>query len=459
MKNILIVDDDLTSLISLKKVLEDTGYGVMTVSNGEEALKKFADFKFDVLLTDLMMPGIDGIELTKRALLLDSEIVVILITAFGSLKTAVEAMNMGAYSYLTKPLDHKELLLTISRGLEYKSLKQENMLLKRELEKNESNAVFLSENKKIKEILHDAKLVAQSDSTVLIIGDDGTGKEHLARFIHEHSLRKDHKFISISCLSMPKTLLESEIFGHQKGSFDGALENHKGYMETADSGTIFIDDIQALDPLMQVKLLNVLENRTFSRKGSSKLTATNARIIVASKDNLKDLADQGKFNRDLYFKVNVFEFTLPSLKERPEDVILYFQKFIKEFAVKNKKHIKEISPEVKKALVNHSWPGNLTELKNVSERMSILAKNGVITVDLLPHNISKREDTLELLPSKDFNESKHALIKSFETVFIKKYLKLNNGNVTATARDINFHPVTLRQKISKLGINPREFKQ
>lgn len=459
MKNILIVDDELTSLISLKKVLEETGYGVMTVSNGEEALKKFADFKFDILLTDLKMPGIDGIELTERALKLDSDIVVILITAFGSLKTAIEAMNLGAYSYLTKPLNHKELLLIISRGLEYRSLKKENMLLKQELDKNENNAVFLSENKKIKEILHDAKLVAQSDSTVLIKGEDGTGKEHLARFIHEHSQRKDHKFISISCSSIPKTLLESELFGHQKGSFDGALDDHKGYFETAENGTIFIDEIQVMDPLMQVKLLNLLENANFSRKGSNKSIATNARVILSSKNNLKELAEEGKFNKDLYYKINVFEFSLPSLKDRPEDVILYFQKFVKDFAAKNKKNIKDISADVKKALVNHSWPGNITELKNVSERMSILAKNGSITVDLLPHNISKREDTLELLPSKDFNESKHALIKNFETIFIKKYLKLNKGNVTATARDINFHPVTLRQKISKLGINPREFKQ
>jgi DNA-binding NtrC family response regulator len=458
-KNILIVDDELTSLISLKKVLEEAGYGVMTVPDGEEALKKFEDYKFDVLITDLKMPGMDGIELTQRALTLDSDIIVLLITAYGSFKTAVEALNRGAYSYLSKPVDKKELLLTIERGLEHRSLKKENLLLKKELERSENGAVFLTENKKIKEILHDAKLVAQSDSTVYISGEDGTGKEHLARYIHENSNRKDHKFFNINCSSIPAILLESELFGHEKGSFDGALDEHKGYLETAESGTIFIDEIDSLNPLMQVKLLGVLENASYTRKGSIKSIATNARIIVSSREDLKTLAENGKFNKDLYFKINVFEFHLPSLKERPEDVILYFQKFLKEFSLRNKKNIKDVSPEVKKALVNHTWPGNITELKNVTERMVILCKDSSISADLLPQSISKKEETLELLPTKDFNENKHALIKNFETIFIKKYLKINKGNVTATAREINFHPVTLRQKISKLGINPREFKQ
>src|SRR5690606_22991040 len=210
------------------------------------------------------------------------------------------------------------------------------LLLKKELERSENGAVFLTDNKKIKEILHDAKLVAQSDSTVYISGEDGTGKEHLAKYIHENSIRKDHKFFTISCSSIPSILLESELFGHEKGSFDGALEDHKGYLETAESGTIFIDEIDCLSPLMQVKLLGVLENGSYSRKGSIKNIATNARIIVSSREDLRTLAESGKFNKDLYFKINVFEFHLPSLKERPEDVMLYFQKFLKEYSIDRK---------------------------------------------------------------------------------------------------------------------------
>ena len=459
MKKILIVDDELTSLISLRKVLEESGYDVTTVANGEGALRKFDSEKFNVLVTDLIMPGIDGIELTKRAIELDPEIIIILITAYGSIKTAIDVMSFGAYSYLTKPVDHEELLLTINRGIDYASLKKENIMLKQELEKSDNSSEFLTENKKIKEILHDAALVAQSDSVVLIVGDDGTGKEHLARFIHVHSNRKDHKFISINCASIPKILLESELFGHEKGAFDGATEMHKGYFEAAENGTIYLDEISALDPMMQVKLLEVLENRSFQRMGSNKAIPTGARIIVSSSRDLRSLAEEGKFNKDLYYKLDVFEFKMPSLKDRPEDVMLYFQKFLKEFSGRNKKPIKEVSAEVKKALINHPWPGNVAELKNVSERMAILAKDGIITADLLPSSIMRREEVLEILPTKDFNENKHALIKNFETIFIKKYLKLNNGNVTATAREINFHPVTLRQKISKLGINPREFKR
>ena len=276
MKNILIVDDELTSQISIKKILEDTGYGVMAVSSGSEGLSKFKDIKFDVLITDLKMPDVDGIELTKEVLKRDRDIVVILITAYGSIRSAVEALRYGAYDYLPKPVDKNELLITIRRGLERVALIKENELLKQELGKVEKACEFLTENSKLKEVLHDAKLVARSDSTVLITGADGTGKEVLARYIHENSLRKEHKFVSVNCATIPKVLLESELFGHNKGSFKGAAEEHKGYFEIAEEGTIFLDEIGSIDPLLQIKLLNAIKERKFTRIGSNKAQSTNA---------------------------------------------------------------------------------------------------------------------------------------------------------------------------------------
>ncbi|HCA42716.1 MAG TPA: Fis family transcriptional regulator [Bacteroidetes bacterium] len=458
MRKILVVDDENTSQQIIKRVLESADNEVTLVSDGFEALTKMKKIKYDVIVTDLNMPDMNGIELTKKALEIDSDIIIILITAYGTIKSAVEAIRIGAFDYLTKPVDKKELLLSIDKGIERLSLIKENILLKYELDKVEDKQEFLTDNEQLKMLLTEVKKVSNSDSTVLITGETGTGKELLAKYIHFHSPRRKQHFVVVNCASIPKQSLESELFGHLAGSFEGASRDLKGYFEIAENGTIFLDEIGKIDPLVQIKILRVLKDKQFSRIGDSKTQTTNARIIVSTSDNLEGLIREGKFIQDLYYRINVFDFHLTPLRERPDDIIYYFKRFVKEFSERNNKVIKDISSEVKKMLLNYTWPGNVTELKNIAERCAILCESEKITTDYLPERLNQGKDYKEAIASNDFNKNKRAKVKEFEINFIKKFLRINKGNVTATARDINFHPVTLRQKIIKLGINPKEFK-
>jgi DNA-binding NtrC family response regulator len=459
MAKILVVDDEITSITILKKVLEDAGHRVTTVSDGNKALEKIKEFKYDILLTDFNMPGMNGVELTEQAVKIEPDMIVILITAFATIRSAVDAIRYGAFDYLTKPVNKEELLLSIERGMERVSLVHENLLLKHKLEKvetGESDEDYATTNKDIKIMLNEATKVAKTDSTVLITGANGTGKEVLAKLIHKNSLRKDQQFVVLNCAAIPTQLLESELFGHVKGSFTGAIKDHKGYFEIADNGTIFLDEIAEIDIMLQVKLLRVLQEREFSKVGDTRTQTTNVRIIAATNQDLKKMIAEGKFREDLYYRLNVFEFHLLSLKERTEDIEYYFERFLKEFSVTNKKRIPAVDKGVRDFLLGYSWPGNIRELKNVAERVSILCENNKITSDLLPLNIIGVNQSKSY--SEDYNENKENTIKEFEINFITKHLKIHKGNVAATAKAINFHPVSLRQKIAKLGIDPRDYK-
>jgi DNA-binding NtrC family response regulator len=461
MAKILVVDDEITSIAILKKVLEEADHNVTTVSDGNKAIEKIREFKYDILLTDFNMPGMNGIELTELALKIEPDFIVILITAFATIRSAVDAIKLGAFDYLTKPIDKEELLLAINRGLERISLLHENILLKQRLERVEevtkdADDDYGSASKTVKSMLTEAKKVARTDSTVLITGANGTGKEVLAKYIHKNSLRKDQQFVVLNCAAIPTQLLESELFGHVKGSFTGAIKDHKGYFEIADNGTIFLDEIAEIDTLMQIKLLRVLQEREFSKVGDTRTQTTNVRIIAATNQDLKKMISEGKFREDLYYRLNVFEFYLPSLKERTEDIEYYFNRFLTEFCRNNKKTVPSLEKNMVDILLSYSWPGNIRELKNVVERVSILCENSKITPDLLPTNLLGVAN--EKKYSEDYYENKEDVIHDFEVNFIKKYLKIHKGNVAATAKAINFHPVSLRQKISKLGIDPRDYK-
>lgn len=460
MAKILVVDDEITSITILKKVLEDAGHRVTTVSDGTKAMEKIKEFKYDILLTDFNMPGMNGIELTEQAVKIEPDMIVILITAFATIRSAVDAIRYGAFDYLTKPVNKEELLLAIDRGMERVSLVHENLLLKHKLEKVEPGGDFEEDyataNKDIKIMLNEAKKVAKTDSTVLITGANGTGKEVLAKLIHKNSLRKDQQFVVLNCAAIPTQLLESELFGHVKGSFTGAHKDHKGYFEIADNGTIFLDEIAEIDIMLQVKLLRVLQEREFSKVGDTRTQTTNVRIIAATNQELKKMILEARFREDLYYRLNVFEFHLLSLKERTEDIEYYFERFLKEFSITNKKKMPSVDKNVRDLLLSYSWPGNIRELKNVAERVSILCENNKITSDLLPLNIIGVNQSKKY--SEDYNENKESTIKEFEITFLTKHLKIHKGNVAATAKAINFHPVSLRQKIAKLGIDPRDYK-
>lgn len=454
MAKIIVVDDEVISLTILKSVLENAGHDITTASDGEAALEIMKKMKFDIVLSDFNMPGMNGIELTKEILKLSPDSIVILITAFISIRAAVESIKLGAFDYLTKPVDKEELLLSVNRGLERIALVKENILLKQQLERSESTEfTYLTESEEIKRILQEANKVAKSDSTILITGSNGTGKEVLAKYIYKNSTRAAKQFVVVNCAAIPEQLLESELFGHVKGAFTGAHKEHKGYFEIADNGTIFLDEIGEVDPLLQVKLLRVLQERQFSRVGDTRIISTNVRIIAATNRDLNKMIEEGKFREDLYYRLNVFEFHLPDLKDRTEDILFYFNKFVSEFAANNNKKITKIDPDINHYLISYQWPGNIRELKNAAERATILCDTNQITPDLLPKNILGIADNKEMFSSNDFNENKNRLLREFEVKFIIKHLKLNKGNVAATARAINFHPVSLRQKIAKLGIN------
>ncbi len=460
MAKILVVDDELTSQAIIKKILSEAGHEVTTAGDSESALGKIKEVKYDVVLTDFNMPGKNGIELTAEAVTIEPELVVILITAYASIKSVVEAVKLGAFDYLTKPVDKDELLLSINRGLEKVNLLKENQFLKDRLERSEENTSddsdYLTSSAKVKEMLDEGKKVAQSDSTVLITGLNGTGKEVFAKFIHKNSKRADQPFVVINCAALSEQLLESELFGHIRGSFTGAIKDKKGYFEIADNGTIFLDEIGEISPQIQVKLLRVLQEREFSKVGETKKQTTNIRILAATNKELHEQIEIGSFREDLYYRLNVFEFHLPSLKDRPEDIEFYFDKFVNNFALKSKKPLKKISDDVRKILNAYSWPGNIRELKNIAERVTILSEGPVITVDLLPSKfLSNGKENIQ---TTDYNQNKEIVIRNFEVNFITKFLRLNKGNVAATARTINFHPVSLRQKLAKLGIDPDTVK-
>jgi len=454
MAKILIVDDDNVTLSVLKQVLYKANHDVTTAIDGEEAIHHVKNDKYDIIVTDFNMPGMNGIELTKEILKINPLSVIILITAYISVKAALESIKLGAFDYLTKPVDKEELLLSIDRGLERLKLLEENNKLKKGSKKapNKVEFTYHTMSNEVKGILEEVKEVAQSDSTVLITGSNGTGKEVLAEFIHRHSKRHKNTFVVVNCAAIPEQLLESELFGHAKGSFTGAIRDHKGYFEIANNGTIFLDEIGDLDAPLQVKLLRVLQTKQFSRVGDPKLITTNVRIVAATNRNLKQLLKEGKFREDFYYRLNVFEYHLPDLKDRPEDIVFYFDKFIKDYAAENGKKIKEITDDVNKVLQKHPWPGNIRELKNIAERATVLCKDGIITVDLLPHSLRNNWEIEEEYVSADFNESKKAMLNDFEKKFLEKHLKMNDWDLNKTAEAINFSPGNLKEKITSLGI-------
>ncbi len=456
MAKILVVDDELTSLAIIKKILTEAGHEVTASGTAKDALQKIREIKFDVVITDFNMPDKNGIELTKEALAVEPELVVILITAYASIESVVEAIKLGAYDYLSKPVDKEVLLLAVSSGLEKIKLVKENTFLKYRLEKSASGGTedfkYLTSSVKVRELLSEAKKVAASDSAVLITGENGTGKEVLAKYIYKSSTRAFQPFVVINCAAISEQLLESELFGHVRGAFTGAVKDKKGYFEIADNGTIFLDEIGEISPQIQVKLLRVLQEKEFSRVGDTKIQTTNVRVIAATNKNLVNQIEDGLFREDLYYRLNVFEFHLPTLGDRPEDIMYYFDIFTASISAKNGKTVKKVDSDVERLLNSYNWPGNIRELKNIAERVTILCESGVITADLLPGKfLSNGNKTVQ---TTDYNKNKEMIIKNFEVNFITKFLKLNKGNVAATARTINFHPVSLRQKISKLGIDP-----
>jgi|GEM_PF-577048 Response regulator containing CheY-like receiver, AAA-type ATPase, and DNA-binding domains len=459
MKKALIVDDDISAIAVLKKHLKDSGLKVTAVFDAYNVIEKIKHTKYDILIANFNMPDMNGIELTEQVMKIDREIVIIFITSFSSIHSVMEALMKGAFDYLSKPIDTDELLFTINRGLERVSLKNENNLLKTKLKTvKEKSGGFESKNEVVKGILKEAAKAAANDLPVLITGEKGTGKEYLADYIHNNSSRKSAQFISMDCEAMPPLILESELFGHKKNAFSGAASDSKGLFEILDGGTIVLKNIEHLETMLQEKLLRMLRDKEFSRIGDSKIISSNVRIIATTAADLEDEVKKGNFRDDLYKSLTSYIFTLPPMRERKDDIMFYFQMYLNYFCNKKKSVQKAVSEDVLKILQKYDWTGNIPEIMNLAERLSVLSDKRIVTSDLLPEAIINSVINKKNKAAVDFNSIKQDIIRQFEVDFIKKYLEKNNGNVAATAKEINFHEVSLRQKISKLGINPQKYK-
>lgn len=453
--NILIIDDELVICQSCEKIFLKSGHNVTYTTSGNQALKILEEKTFDVVFTDLKMIDIGGMEVLQAIKQKYPETIVIVITGYATVASAVETMRYGAFDYLPKPFTPLEILTVLNRAME-----KRNLIKITTEEYNYSDSLgfegIIGKSPSIVRVYNLINKVAPTDSTVLILGESGTGKELTARAIHRKSLRNKNKFFPIDISSLSVNLIESELFGHTKGSFTGAIADKQGVFEAADKGTIFLDEIGNLPFDTQARLLRVLQEKEFLPVGSTTVKKVDIRMVFATNQVLKKAVEEGKFREDLYYRLNVFEFYLLSLKERTEDIEYYFERFIKEFSATNKKKVPIIEKNVRDFLLSYNWPGNIRELKNVAERVSILCENNKITSDLLPLNIIGVNQSKKY--SEDYNENKESTIHEFETNFITKHLKIHKGNVAATAKAINFHPVSLRQKIAKLGIDPRDYK-
>lgn len=439
---ILVVDDEELQREMLGGFLQKEGFSVSLADSGETALKLCQDEFFEVALIDLKMPGMDGIELLSRLKEINPEIQLIVITAHGSIETAVEAMRKGAFHYVNKPVDLEELKINVKKALENQKVLSENRFLKEQLEEKYKDLKIIGESKAIRDVLSTVARVAKTDSTVLIRGDSGTGKELVARAIHTLSDRASRNFISLSCAAIPETLLESELFGYEKGAFTGATRRKEGRFELADEGTLFLDEIGDLSLETQVKLLRVIETQEFERLGGKETIKVSVRIISATNQDLERKIKEKSFREDLYYRLNVVSILIPPLRERKEDILPLVEHFIQKYNQKTGKKIQGITTEAKDILLSYPWPGNIRELENVIERAIVLSRGEAIDkTDLAYLSIQKAEQ----YPS-DFS------LKELEKSQILKVLEKTGGNLTQAAELLGIHRNTLRLKMKEYGI-------
>ncbi len=442
-EKILIVDDEKIVRESLFHWFEEEGYEVDTAEDGENALKKYEKIKFDLLLVDMKMPGMSGLELLSRIKSIDIDSVVILITAFASVPTAISALKNGAYDYVTKPVDPDELAHLVQKALEQKALKIENKQLKENLDEIIKPDNLIGESYQMKKIYELINTVAPGDTTVMIRGESGTGKELVAKAIHINSKRKYFPIIPVNCGALAETLLESELFGHEKGAFTGAQFKRKGKFEMADGGTIFLDEIGSVPLKMQIELLRVIESKQFNRVGGNEVIKSDFRIIVATNEPLEELVKTGKFREDLYYRLNVFSIVIPPLRERRDDIPLLASFFLKKFSLVMNKPAKKISKEAMDFLVHYDWPGNVRELENAMERAMVIGKVDTIIVDDLPFHVSANNFS---------NDDNRKSLSAMEKKYIFKILNENNWNISRSASVLEIDRVTLYNKINKYGL-------
>jgi DNA-binding NtrC family response regulator len=444
---ILVVDDEEIVRESLSGWLAKDGYTLATAQDGPKAIEALRQSRWSILLVDLKMPGMDGLQVLESAKQIQPDAAVVIMTAYATVETAVEAMKSGAYDYLVKPFDPEELSLMMVKIVAQQQLVRENVLLRKVLKRDYHFRDMLSKNPGMFKMFDLARSAARSQSTILVLGESGTGKELLARAIHAESPRHEAPFVAVSCAALTETLLESELFGHEKGSFTGAVSRRKGRFESAHGGTLFLDEIGDITPKLQLDLLRVLEERKFFRVGGSDPVDVDVRIIAATNRDLKKAVADGQFREDLYYRLNVIPILLPPLRDRREDIPLLVDHFLEHLSVETDRKIEGVSADALALLMRHDWPGNVRELRNVLERGMVVAKGSLIQADDLGLVSSGlREEPFDSSLTLDEVERRH----------ITAVLQHAGGNVTQAARTLAIDRVTLYNKIKKYGLRRGE---
>jgi two-component system response regulator PilR (NtrC family) len=453
---ILVADDERSMRELLTIVLKREGYTVLLAENGQAAINVLEREPVDLLISDIQMPDMSGVDVLRAAKRIDADMVSIMITAFASTDTAVEALRLGAYDYISKPFDVEELKAKVRNAMERRVLRQENVLLKKALRTASSFANIVGRSRVMQALFDLIETVAPTNSTILIAGESGTGKELVARAIHVNSLRRDHPFVALNCGALPETLLESELFGHMRGAFTGAATTKKGLLETAARGTVFLDEISEMSPMMQVKLLRVLQERTFRRLGGNEEIDVDIRVITATNRDLPKMIEEGRFREDLYYRINVIPVVLPPLRERREDIPLLAEHFLSRFQEQMGKRLDGISAEAVRHLESFSWPGNVRQLENVIERAVALQRTGVIQSESLPAEISQTADGAKILtaeadavmlPDAGLDLPKH--LDAQEREFVAQALRQVGGRHDRAARLLGISPRQLRYLLDK----------
>ena len=438
---ILVVDDEEIVRESMAGWLEKDGYAVTTAPDGPTAVERLRAEPWSILLVDLKMPGMDGLGVLEEARKLRPDAVVVIMTAYATVDTAVTAMKMGAFDYLVKPFDPEELSLLTQKIVAQQALARENILLRKVLKREYRFRDLLSNSPKMHAVFDLARVAARSHSTILVQGESGTGKELLARAIHVESPRSTGPFVAVSCAALTETLLESELFGHEKGAFTGAVSRRKGKFEAAHGGTLFLDEIGDVSTKLQLDLLRVLEERRFSRVGGTEAIQVDVRIIAATNRDLKKALEDGRFREDLYYRLNVIPITLPPLRQRREDLPLLVEHFLEHLGVELGRKLEAVSAEGMRLLTAHDWPGNVRELRNVLERAAVVASGPILDVADL--------GLLEVHPEERQASEGLASLEEMERRHIAEVLRRTGGNVSHAARILGIDRVTLYNKIKK----------
>ncbi len=451
-KLILIVDDEKAARFGMKLALEKDGYKVVEASDGIDAFDVIKTKNPSLIFLDINMPKINGIQALEEIKQMESPPMIVIVTAYGSERVAVEAMKKGAYDYIAKPYEIDELRLIAQHAFEKLALEEENARLRSEIDRLDSRGEIVGESREMNQVFNKIEKVGPSDVTVLIQGESGSGKELVAKEIHKKSSRKNNAMIIMNCAALPETLIESELFGHEKGAFTGAPERRLGKFELADNGTIFLDEIGDMSPNTQAKVLRILQEQSFERLGGTETLRVDVRLISATHKDLFKGIKEGNFREDLYYRLKVVEILLPPLRNRREDIIILAERFIRYFSEKHRKNVKAISNDAVKVFTRYSWPGNVRDLQNVIESAVVMANAETLEISDFPEEIRNSESNSSLDYNLPFRDAKKIVVEAFERDFVSRKLAENKGNISKAAEALGMHRQSLQHKLKELNM-------